>query len=106
MEVDLIAKWTTDASEVELLTSLGPATHPRYRNSVIPVTDIIRYRTLGAYLIMPACTLLASLFDMTPTDYRQLRIQIIEVGASFALSSFSKRTLIFSRVAARCQLHF
>ncbi|KAG9029848.1 hypothetical protein FRB95_004800 [Tulasnella sp. JGI-2019a] len=79
---DLVAKWTTDASEVELVRSLQSATNLQYRNSVIKVVDIVRYGTIGTFVVMPRYTPLSSLSRMTINEYHNLRLQVVE-GVAF-----------------------
>ncbi|KAG9021835.1 hypothetical protein FRB95_001383 [Tulasnella sp. JGI-2019a] len=79
---DLVAKWTTHASEVELIKSLQPATHAQFRNSVIQVIDDLRHGTLGTFLFMPRYTPLDSLHHITPTNYHAIHLQVIE-GVAF-----------------------
>ncbi|KAG8987863.1 hypothetical protein FRB94_001408 [Tulasnella sp. JGI-2019a] len=79
METDLIAKWTADTTEVDLIESLQVAKQPRYRNGVIRVTDIMHYETLGTWVIMPRYTPLQSLPQMTPQEYHGLRLHVVEV---------------------------
>ncbi|KAG8994895.1 hypothetical protein FRB94_009610 [Tulasnella sp. JGI-2019a] len=82
METDQIAKWTTDTSEVDVIESLQSATHPQYRNGVIRVTAVMRYETLGTWLAMPRYTPLQSLSCMTPAEYHNLWLQVVEAVAS------------------------
>ncbi|KAG9017567.1 Sperm motility kinase 2A [Tulasnella sp. JGI-2019a] len=81
METDLIAKWTADTTEVDLIESLQVAKQPRYRNGVIRVTDIMHYETLGTWVIMPRYTPLQSLPQMTPQEYHGLRLHVVEAIA-------------------------
>ncbi|KAG9031489.1 hypothetical protein FRB95_002677 [Tulasnella sp. JGI-2019a] len=89
-EADLIAKWTTDTNEVDLIVSLQSVKHPQYRNGVIRVIDVLRYETLGAWVVMPrytplvsmsGATPLVSLSEMTPTEYHSFRLQVFEAVA-------------------------
>ncbi|KAG8978787.1 hypothetical protein FRB93_010868 [Tulasnella sp. JGI-2019a] len=79
---NLIAKWTTDASEVELIKSLQSATHAQFRNSVIWVIDDLSHGTIGTFLCMPRYTPLDSLHHITSKNHRIIHLQVIE-GVAF-----------------------
>ncbi|KAG9035734.1 Sperm motility kinase 2A [Tulasnella sp. JGI-2019a] len=81
METDLIAKWTADTTEVDLIESLQLAKQPQYRNGVIRVTDIMHYKTLGTWVVMPRYTPLHSLPQITPQEYYGLRLHVVEAMA-------------------------
>ncbi|KAG8915674.1 hypothetical protein FRC02_004399 [Tulasnella sp. 418] len=76
-----VAKWTTRVREVELLMSLQSMDHPRYRNRVVEVTEIIRV-TDGNFIVMPQRCPLTSVRNLSKSSYLDLRFQLVE-GVAF-----------------------
>ncbi|KAG8995111.1 Sperm motility kinase 2A [Tulasnella sp. JGI-2019a] len=93
IEADLIAKWTTDTAEVDLIVSLQTVKHPQYRNGVIQVIDVVRCGILGAWLVMPKYTPLQSLSQMSPKEYHYLGLQIVEAVAFLHAERIAHRDL-------------
>lgn len=92
----MVAKWTTDASEVEMISSLQRIAHPRFRNRVIWAIDTVPHGSLGTFIVMPKHTPLQSLSRLTPEEYYTLRRQIIEVRVILSLQMItdSSRLLV------------
>ncbi|KAG8946662.1 hypothetical protein FRC03_001325 [Tulasnella sp. 419] len=76
-----VAKWTTRVWEVELLMSLQSMVHPRYRNRVVEVTEIIQV-TDGNFIVMPQRWPLTSVRNLSKSSYLNLCFQLVE-GVAF-----------------------
>ncbi|KAG8996281.1 hypothetical protein FRB94_008430 [Tulasnella sp. JGI-2019a] len=82
-----------DSSEVDVIEYLQSVKHSRYRNGVIRVADILRYETLRASVIMPRYKPFQSLSWMSPKEYHNLRLQVVEAVAFLHAERVTHRDL-------------